>query len=100
MLQMTAADYLEHSLLFGAVQTYLQQHAKALRVLDLGCGDSQNISKLLSAAPEVVASYTGGSPSAQRHLYQKHLFAFNSLGSADTLRVSLIKNLPCRRGHE
>jgi len=56
---MLAADYLEHSLLFGEVQKYLKGQGRKVRILDLGCGDTGNLSKLLGSAPDTVASYTG-----------------------------------------
>lgn len=59
IVQMVAADYLEHSLLFGEVQRYLKDQNKKLRILDLGCGDAGNLAKLLGSASETVASYTG-----------------------------------------
>ena len=58
-LQMTGSDYLEHSLLFGVLESILKDKKKALRILDLGCGDAGNISKVLSSEPTLVASYTG-----------------------------------------
>jgi len=57
--KMVAADYLEHSLLFGEVQRYLKEQGTKLRILDLGCGDAGNLAKLLSNVSEAVASYTG-----------------------------------------
>lgn len=57
---MTGADYLEHTLLFGALQRYLKDRRTPLRVLDLGCGDCQNLAKLVKDLPEgTIASYTG-----------------------------------------
>ncbi|BDA47429.1 probable demethylmenaquinone methyltransferase [Coccomyxa sp. Obi] len=56
-------DYLEHKALYGSLQQYLQQKAVngPLRLLDLGCGDSDYISRLLekSGGEDLVASYTG-----------------------------------------
>lgn len=62
-LQVLNQDYLEHKALYGSLQQYLQQKACTgpLRVLDLGCGDSDYISRLVEecGGESLVASYTG-----------------------------------------
>jgi ubiquinone/menaquinone biosynthesis C-methylase UbiE len=56
-------DYLEHKALYGALQQYLKKKAsrRPLILLDLGCGDSDYICRLIEAsgASELIASYTG-----------------------------------------
>ena len=72
---MTDADYLEHTILFGAVQSCLKNRQQPLRILDLGCGDCQNLAKLIKALPEgTVASYTGQQASLHR-LYLHYYLA-------------------------
>ena len=60
---MLQEDYLEHKALYGGLQQFLKQKAARgpLRLLDLGCGDSDYISRLIEAsgASELIASYTG-----------------------------------------
>ncbi len=62
-LQVLNEDYLEHEALYGSLQQYLQQKASSgpLRLLDLGCGDSDYISRLVekSGGERLLASYTG-----------------------------------------
>lgn len=56
-------DYLEHKALYGALQQYLHRKAasRPLRLLDLGCGDSDYISRVIEecGGRALVASYTG-----------------------------------------
>lgn len=58
-MQLTAADYLEHGVLFGALQNYIRSEQKPVQVLDLGCGDSMNVTKLFAEAPDTLSAYTG-----------------------------------------
>lgn len=56
-------DYLEHRALYGSLQHFLQQKAASgpLSLLDLGCGDSDYISRIILEAggDQLVESYTG-----------------------------------------
>ena len=61
--QLLKEDYLEHKTLYEAVQSSIAERAQKhpLRILDLGCGDSDYIARVLEAAEgaSVVESYTG-----------------------------------------
>lgn len=62
-VQLLREDYLEHRTLYEAVQSIMVDKARQhpLRILDLGCGDSDYIARLLAAAggASIVESYTG-----------------------------------------
>jgi uncharacterized SAM-dependent methyltransferase len=63
-MQLLGQDYLEHEGLYFAVQRYLQCKAELsgpLRLLDLGCGDSDYISRIVHniGGKKVLASYVG-----------------------------------------
>ena len=63
IVQLLKEDYLEHRTLYEAVQSIIADRAQKhpLRILDLGCGDSDYIARVLEAAggASVVESYTG-----------------------------------------
>ncbi len=57
-------DYLEHKGLYGALRQWLVRAAREkgpLRLLDLGCGDSEYISRVIAEAggSALISSYTG-----------------------------------------
>lgn len=61
---MLEEDYLEHKGLYAALKQWLVRAAREkgpLRVADLGCGDSEYISRVIVEAggPALVSSYTG-----------------------------------------
>ena len=62
-MQLLREDYLEHRTLYEAVQSIIMDRAQLhpLRILDLGCGDSEYIARVLEAAgsASIVDSYTG-----------------------------------------
>lgn len=65
-LQLVGADSLDHGLLFGVLGDALKDFREPLRILDLGCGDAGNMSKVLSTRSKLVASYTGASTMCHR----------------------------------
>ncbi len=63
-VQVLEGDYLEHQDLYGALKQWLLRAAKEkgpLRLADVGCGDSEYISRVIAEAggPALIASYTG-----------------------------------------
>ena len=62
-VQLLQEDYLEHRTLYEAVQGIILDRARQhpLKILDLGCGDSDYIARALVAAggASIAESYTG-----------------------------------------
>ena len=62
-LQLLREDYLEHHTLYEAVQRIVLERARQhpVAILDLGCGDSDYVARMLEAAGgrDIVESYTG-----------------------------------------
>lgn len=62
-LQLLREDYLEHRTLYEAVQSIVSERARQhpVAILDLGCGDSDYVARMLEAAGggDTVQSYTG-----------------------------------------
>lgn len=62
-LQLLREDYLEHRTLYEAVQSIVSERARQhpVAILDLGCGDSDYVARMLEAAGggDIVESYTG-----------------------------------------
>ena len=62
-LQLLREDYLEHRTLYEAVQRIVSERSRQhpVAILDLGCGDSDYVARMLEAAEGgyIVESYTG-----------------------------------------